>query len=72
MTYVSMDFIIMDMDGKHHSPIILSRPILRTTDAIIDAKQGHVKYKFLHNKCMEHFPSKKEGPKNCPHDMCTS
>jgi hypothetical protein len=26
MTFVHMDFIIMDMDGKHHSPIIHGRP----------------------------------------------
>jgi hypothetical protein len=26
MTFVPIDFIIMDMEGKNHNPIILSRP----------------------------------------------
>jgi hypothetical protein len=38
MTYVPVDFIIMDMGNKTSSPIILSRPFLRTTGAIIDSK----------------------------------
>jgi hypothetical protein len=62
----------MDMDGKHHSPILLGKPFLATTDAIMDAKEGNLKFQFLHNNCIEHFPRKKEGPKNCPHGMCTS
>jgi hypothetical protein len=44
MTFLPIDFIIMDMEGKSHSPIILGRPILRTTGAIIDAKEGNVKF----------------------------
>jgi hypothetical protein len=72
VTFVPVDFIIMDMEGKSHSPIILGRPFLRNTDAIIDAKYGNVKLKFPYNKCKEHFTRKKEGPKNCPHGMCTS
>jgi hypothetical protein len=38
MTFVPFDFIIMDMEGKSHSPIILGRTFLRTICAIIDAK----------------------------------
>jgi hypothetical protein len=44
MSFVHVDFIIMDMDGKHHSPIIHDRPFLRTTRAIFDAKEGNVKF----------------------------
>jgi hypothetical protein len=65
MTFVHVDFIIMDMDGKNHIPI--GRTFLKTTCSIIDAKEGNVKLKFPHKKCMEHYPRKKEGPKNCPH-----
>jgi hypothetical protein len=72
MTYVPADFIIMDMEGKSHSPIILGRTFLKTACSIIDAKEGNVKFQFPHKKCMEHFPRKKEGPKNFPHGMCTS
>jgi hypothetical protein len=60
----------MDMEGKSHSPIILGIPFLRTAGAIIDAKEGNVKFQLPHKKCMEHFPRKKEGPQNCPHGMC--
>ena len=35
MIYVPVDFLIMDMRNKTSSPIILGRPFLRTTGAII-------------------------------------
>jgi hypothetical protein len=44
MTFVHVDFIIMDMGSKTSSPIILGRPFLRTTGAIIDLKEGNVKF----------------------------
>jgi hypothetical protein len=59
MTFVPIDFIIMDMRSNTSSPIILGRPFLRTTCAIIDSKEGNVKFQFLHKKFMEHFPMKK-------------
>jgi hypothetical protein len=59
MTYVPGDFIVMDMGSNTCSIIILGRPFLRTTCAIIDSKEGNVKFKFSHNKCLEHFPRKK-------------
>jgi hypothetical protein len=46
MTFMPVEFIIMDMEGKSHSPIILGRPILRTIGGIIDAKEGNVKFEF--------------------------
>ena len=58
MTFVPVDFLIMDMGNKTSSPIILGRPFLRTTGAIIDSKEGNVKFQFSHKKCMEHFPRK--------------
>jgi hypothetical protein len=61
---VDVDFIIMDMEGKSHSPIILGRTFLRSTGTMIDANEGNVKFKFPHKKCMDHFPRKKR-PKNC-------
>jgi hypothetical protein len=63
----------MDIEGNSSSPIILGRPFLRTTGAIIDSKEGNVKFQFPHNKCMEHFPRKKNGAikkKYCSHDSC--
>jgi hypothetical protein len=52
MTYVLVDFIIMDMRSNASSPIILGRPFLRNTCAIIDFKEGDVKFQFPHKKCM--------------------
>jgi hypothetical protein len=59
------------MEGKSHSPIILGKPFLRSTGAIIDAKERNEKFQFPHKKSMEHFLRKKEGPRNLPHGMCT-
>jgi hypothetical protein len=39
MTFVPVDFIIMDMRSNTSSPIILGRPFLRTTGTIIDSKE---------------------------------
>jgi hypothetical protein len=58
MTFVPIDFIIMDMRSNTSSPIIIGRPFLRTTCAVIDFKEGNMKFQFPHKKCMEHFPKK--------------
>jgi hypothetical protein len=44
ITFVSIDFIIMDMRSNTSSPIILGRPFLRTTSAVIDSKDGNMKF----------------------------
>jgi hypothetical protein len=74
MTFVPVDFIIMDTRINTSSPIILGRPFLRTTCAIIDSKEGNVKFQFPHKECMEHFTRKKVNVQNykCPHDTCPS
>jgi hypothetical protein len=59
-TFVPVDFIIMGMGNKTSSPIILGRPFLRTIGAIIDSKEGNVKFQFPHKKCMEHFTRKRD------------
>jgi hypothetical protein len=59
MNFVRVDFITMDMGSNTSSPIILGRPFLRTTGAVIDSKERNVKFQFPHRKCMEHFPRKK-------------
>jgi hypothetical protein len=56
---VPIDFIIMDMRSNTSSPTTLGKPFLRTTGAIIDSKEGNVKFQFPHSKCMENFPRKK-------------
>ena len=39
--------------------IILGRPFLRTIGAIIDMKEGNIRFQFTLKKGMEHFPRKK-------------
>jgi hypothetical protein len=44
VTFVTIDFVIMDMGSKASSPIIFGRPFLRITGAIIESKEGNVKF----------------------------
>src|SRR3954466_7873507 len=57
--YVPVDFTIMDIECEPSCPIILGRPFLRTVGAIIDMKEGTIKFQFTLKKWMEHFPRKK-------------
>src|SRR4051812_35095561 len=57
--YVPVNFTIMDIECELSCPIILGRPFLRTVGAIIDMKEGNIKFEFPLKKEMEHFPRKK-------------
>src|ERR1041385_2047750 len=57
--YVSVDFIIMDIECEPSCPIILGRPFLRTVGAVIDMKEGIIKLQFPLKKGMEHLPRKR-------------
>src|ERR1044072_9458161 len=57
--YVPVDFTIMDIECEPSCPIILGRPFLRTVGAIIEMKEGSIKFQFPLKKGMEHFPRKK-------------
>jgi hypothetical protein len=50
----------MDVECNASCPIILGRPFLRTVGAIIDMKEGTIKYKFPLKKGMEHFSRKRK------------
>ena len=54
-----VDFIVLDVDCNPSCPIILGRPFLRTVGAIIDMKEGNIRFQFPLKKGMEHFPRKK-------------
>jgi hypothetical protein len=54
--YVPIDFIVLDIDCNTSYPIILSRSFLRTIGAMIDMKEGNIKFQFPLRKGMEHFP----------------
>ena len=53
---VPIDFIVLDIDCNPSGPIIFGRPFLRTTSAVIDMKEGNIKFQFPLRKVMEHFP----------------
>ena len=57
--YVPVDFIVLDIDCNPSCPIILGRPFLRTSGAIIDMNEGNIRFQFPLRKGMEHFPRKK-------------
>jgi hypothetical protein len=57
---VLFDFLVMDVECNASCPIILGRPFLRTLGAIIDMREGTIKYQFSLNKGMEHFPRKRK------------
>jgi hypothetical protein len=57
---VPVDFHVMDVECNASCPIILGRPFLRTVSAIIDMKEGTIKYQFSLKKGMEHFPIRRK------------
>ena len=44
------------------APILPGRPFLRTIDAIIDMKEGNIRFQFPIKKGMEHFPRNRIKP----------
>jgi hypothetical protein len=57
---VPINFLVMDVECNASCPIILGRPFLRTVGAIIDMKEGTIKYHFPLKKGMEHFPRRRK------------
>jgi hypothetical protein len=57
---VPVDFLVLDIECNASCPIILGRHFLRTVGAIIDMKEGTIRYKFPLKKGMEHFPRKRK------------
>ena len=57
--YVLVDFLVMDIECDPSCPIILGRPFLCTVGAIIDMKEGIIRFQFALKKGMEHFPRNK-------------
>jgi hypothetical protein len=56
---VPVDFLVMDVECNASCPIILGRPFLRTVCAIIDMREGTIKYQFQLKNGMENFPRKR-------------
>jgi hypothetical protein len=57
---IPIDLLVLDVECNVSCPIILGRPFLRTVGAIIDMKEGTIKYQFAIKKSMEHFPRKRK------------
>src|SRR4051812_27220686 len=57
--YVPVDFTIMDIECEPLCPIILEHLFLCTVGAVIDMKEGNIKFQFPLKKGMEHFPRNK-------------
>jgi hypothetical protein len=57
---VPIDFLVMDVECNALCPIIFGRPFLRTVGAIIDMREGTIKYQFPLKKGIEHFPRKRK------------
>jgi hypothetical protein len=57
---VPIDFLVMDVEFNASCHIILGRPFLRTVGAIIDMREGTIKYQFPLKKGMEQFPRKRK------------
>jgi hypothetical protein len=58
--FVSVDFLVLDIECNASCPIILGRLFHRTVGAIIDMKEDTIKYQFPLKKGMEHFPRKRK------------
>jgi hypothetical protein len=55
---VPVDFLVVDVEFNASCPIILGILFPRTVRAIIDMKEGTIKYQLPLKKGMEHFPRK--------------
>ena len=53
--YVPLDFLVIDIECDPSCPIILGHTFLRTVGAIIDMKEGNIRFLFDLNKGMEQF-----------------
>ena len=53
--YVPIDFLVMDIECDPSCPIILGHPFLCTVGAVIDMKEGTIRFQFPLKKGMEHF-----------------
>ena len=56
---VPVDFIVLDIDCNLSRPIILGRPFLRTIGAIIDMKEGSIRFQFPLKRAWNTFQERK-------------
>ena len=57
--YVPVYFIVLDIDCNPSCPIILGRLFLRTVGAIIDMKEGNIRFQFPLKRAWNNFQERK-------------
>ena len=57
--YVPIDFIVLYIDCNPSYPIILGRPFLRKVGAIIDMKEGNIRFQFPLKRAWNTFQERK-------------
>ena len=55
--YAPVDFMVLDMGEEDDTPIILERPFLNTTNAIVYIRSGQVHIQFPGEKVHRYFNS---------------
>ena len=58
---VPVDFIVLDIDCNLSCPIILGRPFLRMIGAIIDMKEGNIRFQIPLRKAWNTFQERKSN-----------
>jgi hypothetical protein len=61
--YVPADFLVPDMPGDEDTPIILGRPFLNTTDAVIYIESGYIHFRLPKICCQFNSYTNHEQPK---------
>ena len=72
-TYISVDFVVLDMGHNKEVPLLLARPFLNTTNAVLHVGLGHVSFhiqgqtmRFPFNGFDMHKYAKNKQPKKQP------
>jgi hypothetical protein len=68
-SFVPMDFVVLEMDVYHQTPLILGRPFLSTTGATIDVAARIIK--LNNSEKEETFTFKPKGTEQCNQVMVT-
>jgi hypothetical protein len=68
-SFIPMDFVVLEMDVCHQTPLILGRPFFSTAGATIDVAAGIIKLNISGKE--ETFTFKPKGIKQCNQVMVT-
>ena len=59
-SYILVDFVVLDMEGDLGIPLILERPFLKDTNAIIDVGTGRISLCIMGKTMKFKFQNKRE------------